>query len=305
MKLMVATCQYPVGADVCKNLEYVSRQIRAARDWGAHVAHFPEACLSGYAGVDFASYEGFGWGMLRECAQRVLDLAREVRMWVVLGSTHRLTAPHKPHNSLYIIDDHGEIVDRYDKMFCAGDASEEAGDLSHYSPGGHFSVFSIRGVRCGALICHDYRYPELYREYKRRGVQMMFHSYHAGGIPSSRFAAMREEVGKDLWRFNPGSTIPEITMPAAMVFEAANNHMWISCPNSSARESCWGSFFVRPDGAVTGRLRRNTTGVLISEVDTDKEIYDSTAAWRDRAMDGVLHSGTLVRDERSEERTRL
>jgi hypothetical protein len=30
--------------------------------------------------------------------------------------------------------------------------SEETGDLAHYSPGNHFSVFSIRGVRCGALI---------------------------------------------------------------------------------------------------------------------------------------------------------
>jgi hypothetical protein len=43
-------------------------------------------------------------------------------------------------------------------------------------------------------------------------------------------------------------------------------------------------------------LLRNTAGVLVSEVDTDEEIYDSTAAWRDRAMDGILHSGTLVRD---------
>jgi hypothetical protein len=40
-------------------------------------------------------------------------------------------------------------------------------------------------------------------------------------------------------------------------------------------------------------------------VDTDAGIDDSTVAWRERAMDGVLHSGTLVRDERSEARTRL
>lgn len=92
-------------------------------------------------------------------------------------------------------------------------------------------------------------------------------------------------------------------MPATMVAEAANNHVWISCPNSSARESCWPSFFVRPDGVVMGRLRRNSAGVLISEVDTDEEIYDSTCDWRDRALDGVLHSGTLVNDERSEDRT--
>lgn len=90
-----------------------------------------------------------------------------------------------------------------------------------------------------------------------------------------------------------------------MVAEATNNHLWISCPNSSARESCWPSFFVCPDGVVTGRLRRNTTGVLVSEVDTDAQIYDSTEAWRDRAMNALLHRGTLASDNRSDERTRL
>lgn len=133
----------------------------------------------------------------------------------------------------------------------------------------------------------------------------MFHSYHAGNIPPGRFRAMKDDVGEYFQRFNPGSTIPEITMPATMISEAANNHVWISCPNSSARESCWGSFFVRPDGVVTGRLRRHTAGVLISELDPDEEVYDSTVAWRDQAMDGVLHSGTLVRDRRSGERTQL
>jgi len=305
MKLTVATCQFPIGSDMRKNLEYVARQIRTARDRGADVAHFPEACLSGYAGVDFASHEGFDWPLLEDCTRRALDLARELRIWVLLGSSHRLTAPHKPHNSLYIIDDRGRIVDRYDKLFCAGDRSEETGDLAHYSPGTHFSVFTIKGIRCGALICHDYRYPELYREYRRRDVQLMFHSYHAGNIPPERFQTMQDDVGGGNQRLNPGSTIPGITMPATMVAEAANNHVWISCPNSSARESCWPSFFVRPDGVVTGRLRRHTAGVLVSEVDTDEQIYDSTVAWRDRAMDGVSHSGTVVRDRRSDERTRL
>jgi predicted amidohydrolase len=154
---------------VRKKLEYVARQIKTARDRDADVAHFPEACLLGYAGVDFASHEGFDWPLLEGCVQRVLDLARESRIWVLLGSAHRLTAPHKPHNSLYVIDDRGEIVDRYNKMSCTGDRFEDTGELVHYSPGSHFSVVSIKGVRCGALICREYRYPELYREYKCRG----------------------------------------------------------------------------------------------------------------------------------------
>jgi predicted amidohydrolase len=93
MKLRVATCQFPIGSDVRKNLKYVARQIRTAKDRGADVAHFPEACLSGYAGVDFASFEGFDWPFLEVCARKVLELARELRIWVVLGSAHRLTAP--------------------------------------------------------------------------------------------------------------------------------------------------------------------------------------------------------------------
>jgi predicted amidohydrolase len=100
VKLAVATCQFPIGSDMRKNLRYVVRQIRTAKDRGADVAHFPEACLPGYAGTDFASSEGFDWSLLEECTQRGLDLARESGMWVILGSAQRLMFPHKPHNSL-------------------------------------------------------------------------------------------------------------------------------------------------------------------------------------------------------------
>lgn len=65
----------------------------------------------------------------------------------------------------------------------------------------------------------------------------------------------------------------------------------------------WPAFFVRADGITVGRLRRNVPGVLISTVDTDEALYDSTAAWRDRALNGVLHSGDLVSDPRSTDRT--
>ena len=305
MKLIVATCQFPVDSDIQRNFEYIALQIQAAKEQGADVVHFPEGSLSGYAGVNFKSFKGFNWVLLRECTQSVLDLARQFRVWILLGSSHPLTGSHKPHNSLYIIDDEGRLVDRYDKMFCAGDRASKTGDLAHYSPGNHFTLFTIKGVRCGALICHDYRYPELYREYKRRGVQVMFHSFHAGQVAPKDFAAMRDYVGAEFQKFNPGSTIPGITMPATMQAEAANNFVWISCPNTSARESCWPAFFVRPDGVITGCLRRNISGILVSTVNTNQRFYDSTVAWRTRAMQGIFHSGVVVRDRRSDERTRI
>ena len=297
----VATCQFPVSARIEANLGYVTRQVRAAKARGADVAHFPEGALSGYAGADFETFADVDWDALRQATTEVLRCAREAGIWVILGSSHRLSDGNKPHNSLYVIDDAGRIVDRYDKRFCSGP------DLEHYSPGDHASVWVLNGVRCGALICYDYRFPELYRDYKRQGVELMFHSFHAGHFPEGRVAEIGAAIGSEFARLNKAAThtYPGITMPAAMTAAAAANHVWISCPNSSAPQSLWPAFFVRADGITVGRLRRNVAGVLVTTVDTEQELYDSTAAWRDRALAGVLHSGTLVNDPRSADRTTL
>ena len=287
MKLKVATCQFPVEADSKKNLAYVLRQMKAAKNRGAHVAHFSEVCLSGYAGVDMESMQGFDWDLLQHAHRQVAERARELKMWVVVGSAHRLSGRHKPHNSLYIIDDGGRLVERYDKMFCVGDRSGKTSDLAHYSPGSHFSVFEIKGVRCGAQICHDFRYDELYREYKKRGVEFMFHSYH-----NARMSAAK------LRRYN----IWGIIVPPTMQAYAANNYMWISSNNSSTPASAWPSFFVRPDGIITGKLTNNRAGMLMSTVDTRAKFYDASESWRDRAIRGIYHSGKLVQDPRSTKR---
>lgn len=287
MKLKVATCQFPVEADSKKNLAYVLRQMKAAKNRGAHVAHFSEVCLSGYAGVDMESMQGFDWDLLQDAHRQVAERARELKMWVVVGSAHRLSGRHKPHNSLYIIDDGGRLVERYDKMFCVGDRSGKTNDLAHYSPGSHFSVFEIKGVRCGAQICHDFRYDELYREYKKRGVEFMFHSYH-----NARMSAAK------LRRYN----IWGIIVPPTMQAYAANNYMWISSNNSSTPASAWPSFFVRPDGIITGKLTNNRAGILMSTVDTRAKFYDAAESWRDRAIRGIYHSGKLVQDPRSTRR---
>jgi deaminated glutathione amidase len=306
-QLTVATCQFAVGADIAANAAEVSRLMTRAGRSGARVAHFPEGALSGYAGTDFATFEGFDWETLGQATEEIVWLAGELGIWVVLGSAHRLTGTHKPHNSLYVISDSGGLVDRYDKRFCAGDAAGQTGDLAHYSPGDHASVWIIDGITCGALICYDYRFPELYRDYCARGVQLMFHSFHAAAAPPERIAAMGAAIGARYGPLNPAATYtyPGITMPAAMTAAAAANHIWISCPNSSAPESCWPAFFVRADGVTTGRLRRNVAGVLLSRVDTCAEIYDSTVAWRQRAIAGTLHSGSLISDPRSAHRTSL
>ena len=305
MKLTIATSQFPVSSDILSNKHYILEQMQTACNQGAQVIQFPEGAISGYAGVDFESFEGFEWELMKTSVQEIVELAKKLKIWVLLGAAHRLTPPNKPHNCLYIINEKGEIEDRYDKMFCAGDDTGETEELKHFTPGNHFTTFLINGVLCGTLICHEYRYPELYREYKKRGVSVMFHSFHAGNMTPERQAAMEEEVGIDNIPFNPGTTLPEITMPATMISYAANNYLWISCSNTSATASCWAAFVARPDGVIIGRLVKNTTDLLITEIDTSISYYDSTKYWRSRAMNGVFHSGDLVKDVRSDDRKGL
>jgi hypothetical protein len=68
--------------------------------------------------------------------------------------------------------------------------------------------------------------------------------------------------------------------------------------NCPLAEICTGG----ADGFITERLRNHTAGVLITEINTREKYYDASEAWRDRAMNGVLHSGKLVSDPRSHDR---
>jgi deaminated glutathione amidase len=192
-----------------------------------------------------------------------------------------------------VINDGREVIERYDKRFLGGT------DLDHYSPGSHFSTWVIDGIQCGALICYDYRFPELYRHYVTLDVQLMFRSFHAANASPERVAAIGAAIGTEYAPLNLAATLtyPGITMPAVTTASAACNNMWISCPNSSARQSLWPAFFVRSDGITTGRLERDVPGVLISIVDTDQDLYDSTGPWRRRAIAGTLHSGNLAVDD--------
>lgn len=289
--LRVATCQFAVEADIDHNRREVLRLMEEAADNKARVAHFSETALSGYAGVDFPDLKKFDWDALRSATQDIQRAAKKRKLWVVLGSTHPLSNGSRPHNSIYIIDAKGQIVDRYDKRFCTGlGGRKPTMDLSHYSPGNSTTTFKIDGITCGVLICYDYRFPELFREHRKQGVQVMFHSFH-----NARSTPVVDR------RYNIWKTI----VPATMACRAAENHFWISANNSQARPSCWPSFSVRPDGQIMGRLKLHKPGMLITDMKLDPELFDAPCPWRERAMNGVLHSGELIDDPRSTDRTCL
>ena len=278
--LKIATCQFAVGGSVKRNGKNICAFLHKAKDAGADIVHFSECALSGYAGTDIENLDGFNWSLLRAETEKIMAIAARLGIWVILGSTHQLTTPNKPHNSLYLIDVDGKIADRYDKRFCT------SGDLGHYTPGDRFVNFTVNGVKCSLLICFDLRFPELYRELKKQNVQCIFQSF-----------------------YNARQTSPSVhtyIMRQTMQTRAATNYFWVSMTNSSGYYSPYPSCFITPDGKIAGQLRSNKAGMMINKVDTSKEFYDASADFREMAMAGKLNSGgETIEDQRSVDTERL
>lgn len=273
----IATCQFNVGPSVRRNSATICGQIARAADAGADVAHFPEYGLCGYAGWDFPDWGAFDWEELREQTRSICRLAEEHNIWVILGSAHELSNGKLPHNSLYIIDPGGSILDRYDKRFCSKP------ELEYYTPGDHFSIFDIAGIRCSVLICADSNFPELYRELGNRGVQVVFHSFHIARCPSPNVLTQ--------------------VVPGRMMGHASIHRMWISVNNSTRRIQANPSLMLRPNGSIAARLPRHKSGLMVNAISpSTPQMPDEQQC---RAASGVLHSGTLVNDPRSEDRTSL
>jgi predicted amidohydrolase len=278
--LKVATCQFAVGRSVKRNSREICGFISKAKKAKADIVHFSECALSGYVGTEFPNFEGYDWQLLEEETEKIMALAAKLKLWVVLGSTHRLTGPKKPYNSLYLIGPDGRIVDRYDKRFCT------PGDLRRLTPGDRFVNFTINGVKCSLLICFDLRFPELYRALYKQGVNCIFQSFYNA----------RQK----------GPSVHTHIMRQTMQCRAATNHFWVSMSNSSGYYSPYPSCFIQPDGKIVRQLRANRLGLMVNTVDMSRKFYDPMADFRDMAISGKLNNaGQAVNDPRLRKRTSL
>ncbi|MBN1456881.1 MAG: carbon-nitrogen hydrolase family protein [Sedimentisphaerales bacterium] len=275
--LHIATCQFAVSSSITDNANFIRDFMQQAKEAKADIVHFAECALSGYAGTDFATFDGFDWGLLKSETKRIIFLAEKLNLWVVLGSSHRLTEPNKPYNSLYLISPEGQIVDRYDKRFCTGV------DLENYTPGDRFVTFEINGVKCALLICFDLRFPELYRELVKLDVRCVIQSFYNA----------RQK----------GPSVHSEIMRQTMQCRAATNSMWVSMANASGWLCPYPSCFIQPDGRIVKQLEDHRDDMMVNTVDINKEFYDPSEPFRKLAMDGVLTNGAgQIDDPRSKDK---
>jgi predicted amidohydrolase len=266
--LRIASCQFPVSGSAAENANYVRHFMHQAAGEGAHLLHTSEASLSGYPGTDLPSFEHYDWDKLRKETAELRALARELKMWLALGSSHFLDENTKPTDCIYLIDPEGRIVDRYDKCFLT------EGDKKYYSAGNRMVAHEVRGVKIGLAVCYDVCWPQIYIAYRKLDVTVMVHSFSNAG--------------------SEGPNCLDTLNSREAATRCADNRMWAVCNNSSRPYSHWGSFVARPDATIAKELPINQPGMLVHNYPDTL----STTGWyhnlkpMDMAEDTIMHWGT-------------
>ena len=214
---------------------------------------------------------GFEWDTLRQ------ELARALNLWTVLGSVHRLTPPHRPHNSLYVISDRGEIVTRYDERMLS-----ETKISYMYAPGSASLTFDVDGVRFGCLLGIEVHFPELFSEYERLSVDCVLFST-TGGAAGDEPIFATEAQGL-----------------------AAANSYWVSFSVPARHAAIAPSGLIGPAGQWLARGPRDgTPSVVVADLDDTAEDVEIAVfrarPWR-RTARTDRYTRHVVHDPRSTNR---
>jgi predicted amidohydrolase len=266
----IAVAQSRISADVRE----VRELMRQARTGDAAIVHFPEGAMSGCSKAQIKAWDRVDWAALVDELNAVAGLARDLGVWVVVGCSHCLTPPHRPHNSLYVISDRGELVTRYDKRF-----------LSHteitgwHTPGRDPCVFDVHGWRFGCILCIEVHFPEVFRQYAELGVDCVLFSAYADdamfGIQAQGYAA--------------------------------SHSFWVSVSTPTQMSRGLRSRLVAPTGEVQAAATPAVSGVVLDVLDERCPRWDvalhRARPWRARARGGSIYQERHVQDPRSERKT--
>lgn len=158
--------------DLQCNRRKIMDSIRQAKSRACDIVLFHEGCLTGYPNRE--QLEGLDFALVRQAELDIRDLAKELNIAVLLGSTGQ--QDERFLNYVLVIDEHGRLLGHYDKTWRAGEP--------YYCAGRGPVVFTIAGVEATVIICHDLRYPELVRLSVAAGARIVFIANNESGITS-------------------------------------------------------------------------------------------------------------------------
>jgi predicted amidohydrolase len=173
--LRVAAVQLRSGRQPAANVAEISRLVREAARVGATYVQTPENStamdedkerLRAGSGADDTNAR---LGTFR-------DLARELRLWLHIGSMAVALPDSRLANRSILLSPKGDVAACYDKihMFDVDlGAGESYRESRHFKPGDQAVTADLGALRLGLSICYDLRFAALYRTLAQAGAGLL------------------------------------------------------------------------------------------------------------------------------------
>ena len=173
--LRVGLVQMCSGRDIARNLRDAAALIREAADGGASYVQTPE--MTTLMEVDRERLSALAEPESANAALGAFsDLARELAIWLQIGSMVVKASPDKLANRSFLISPKGEVTARYDKIHMF-DVDLPNGEVyresANYTPGTKAVVAALPWGGLGFSICYDLRFPYLYRALAQAGASFL------------------------------------------------------------------------------------------------------------------------------------
>jgi deaminated glutathione amidase len=174
-KFRAALVQLCSGRDVNRNVTAAEALIREAAAQGANYIQTPEVTTLMELDPE-RLFANLGPEEGNPALQRFQALARDLAIWLHIGSMAIKVAPAKLANRSFVIAPDGTIAARYDKihMFDVDLANGESyRESNNYQAGSKGVVVDLPWGSLGLTICYDLRFPYLYRALTKAGASFL------------------------------------------------------------------------------------------------------------------------------------
>lgn len=246
----VGLVQMCTGRDVARNLVDLSRLVREAAAGGAQYIQTPEVSVlmerdRARLFVETRPEEG------NPAVAHCQALARELGVWLHLGSMGVLVKPDKIANRSFLFSPEGRIAARYDKihMFDVDlQGGESYRESRNFEPGTKAVLADLPWGTLGLTICYDMRFPALYRALAKAGAQFV-------AVPS----AFTVPTGQAHWHALLRARAIEAQ---CFIFAAAQ-----AGTHENGRSTYGHSMVISPWGEVLAEADGENASVVIADID--------------------------------------
>lgn len=251
-KFIASLIQLNSQDNISDNLAAVEKYLYESADNGADLVLLPENTffMQEPGGQLSPNYD--------EAIIRCSTLAKERRLWVLIGSVKVTADNGKFYNRSLLVNDAGEVVAQYDKihlfdvMLKGGETYNESAKIM----GGKEAVLAkMPWGNLGMTVCYDVRFPYLYRELAHRGADFL-------SVPS----AFTYTTGTAHWH-------------SLLKARAIENGCYVFAPaqcgvHPGNRRTYGHSLVVSPWGEIICEASENKPGITIVQIDVDK-VYEA------------------------------